>query len=61
VRIARSVLFLLAYGGVLYLVTGGITGVTQRIVLAVIMTVLGGIAVKMTELIWRQSSDAGNR
>ena len=55
-RSGRAALLLLAYGGLLYLITGGIASGAQRIILAVLISALAAIAVKAMEAIWRRSN-----
>jgi hypothetical protein len=55
-RSGRTVLLLLAYSGVLYLLTGGIAGGAQRITLAVLISALAVIGVKAMEAIWRRQN-----
>ena len=55
-RSGRAVLLLLAYGGVLYLITGGIASGAQRIILAVLISALAATGVKGMEAIWRRSN-----
>lgn len=54
-RSGRAVLLVLAYGGVLYLITGGITSGAQRLILAVLISALAAIGVKGMEAIWRRN------
>jgi hypothetical protein len=54
-RGGRTVLLLLAYSFVLYLLTGDITSGVQRIVLAVVISILAVIGVKTMEVIWRRN------
>jgi hypothetical protein len=54
-RIGRTVLLLLAYIAILYLVTGGIASGAQRITLAVLISALAAIVVKGMGAIWRRS------
>jgi hypothetical protein len=54
-RIGRTVLLLLAYGAILYLVTGGIASGAQRVILAVLISGLAVIALKGIDAIWRRA------
>ena len=55
-RSGRTLLLLLAYGGVLYLITGGIASGAQRVMIAVLISTLAAIVLKTTEAIWRRQS-----